>query len=231
MDVIIERWQDLQGLSEGFAKTSDHKTALQALSASEEALGRTCLIGMEDAFSSEGEKLFYQVFARAYWETCLKRKTNKARYWGLGSLLAGAAGVSGAGGVLLGGCLTLLNLLLSYLDEPVSGALVLQLITSIKRRWFLCFLIPAAFVTLWFSLACFKNALARRNYRETWVRNSVTHHRLLLAMVRFQSGIIGKDEFMRNVLEILEGNIGRFEYNMSMSGKAPSNTGREAANA
>lgn len=211
MGMEIERWQDLE-VPPG---SPDCQAALNRLSASVDSLGQKCLNNMESSFSTGGENIFYQVFARAFLECCHKRKMNKVRSWSLKTLLISAVGASGAGSVALGGFFALLNTLVSCRGKGDFDASALQLIIAIKEHWLLCLAIPAALIVMWFSLACFKGELARRNYRETWARNSVTYHMLLLAMIRFQSGMMGKDEFMNRVFEILEGNIEQFEYNIT----------------
>lgn len=226
------RWQELGFLEEsgvqGIRNLSkkEQEEVLNKLSASMETWNTKCLAGMESVFSTGQEQIFYQVFAHAYWEAYFKRKRNKAQYWNLKTLLLSAAGVSGAGAAVFGGIFTLLNTLLSH-EKLVSGETAAQLIPAVKAYGPLCFGVLAAFVLMRFSWACLRDELARRNYRETWVRHSVTYHKLSAAMVRFQSGMMGKVEFMERVMEILEGSVQQFEYNITGKGRADS--GREAS--
>jgi len=201
-------------------RQTDHQEKLNELSASLDSLRETCLNSMAHSFSTDEEQIFYQAFVCAFWENYHKRKLNKNHFWSLKTLLISALGVSGAGGLILGGIFALLNTLVSLREKGDFDAELLQLIMVIKSHWLFCFLAVAACMAVWFCLVCFKRELARRNYRETWVRNSVAYHRLFLAMIQFQSNRIGKEEFMDRVFEVLESNLDKFEYNITGTGAA-----------
>lgn len=241
--VNIRSWKDLEFFSEdGDQRISSNdkkkpETALRSLGILEENFYAECLLSLEAFFATDQEKIFYWAFVYAYWEVYFKRLKNKRRYWNFRSLLVSLVGASGGVVVLAGvfafltNLFTLLNTVLSNLTksgaEEVKGILG-QGIALVKTYWLPSCVLLAAILAAWgilrFIFACLRQEAVRRNYQEAWVRHSITYHRLNSAMVQFLSGMVGKPEFMKTVVEILGDNIERFQNNMRVQRVASEET-------
>lgn len=75
--------------------------------------------------------------------------------------------------------------------------------------------------------SCLSVEFKRRNYRDTWVRHSAAYYRLNLAMVWFLSGLTEEEDFMKEVLRILESNL--ISFGDSATSSRGVRTGTEVA--
>lgn len=126
------------------------------------------------------------------------------RYWSWLSVLLLVLGTGGSGTVVV----SLLSIARAiYSDSEVSATL------ADAARTYARLLVPL-FLALALLIACMLVEFKRRNYKDTWVRHSTTYHRLNIAMIRHLSGLTGEEDFMREVLQILEADIAYFEHNI-----------------
>ena len=169
-----------------------------------EELYESCLNALKSKFQDDGKKLFYQLFENAYRQIRDKSRENKMRYWSWLSVLLLVLGTGGSGTVVV----SLLSIARAiYSDSEVSATL------ADAARTYARLLVPL-FLALALLIACMLVEFKRRNYKDTWVRHSTTYHRLNIAMIRHLSGLTGEEDFMREVLQILEADIAYFEHNI-----------------
>lgn len=184
------------------------KQEIERLNVSATDLYETCLQSLKLKFQGEERELFYQSFENAYRQIYYKSRENKKRYWNKTSLVMFVLGTGGSGTVAAVSLFSIVRALLSVSME--SG--ILAAITHSCAPLLLPFLLALGFLT-----ACLFSEFERRNYRDTWVRHSVAYHRLNIAMVQYLSGLTGEEDFMKEVLRILETDIDRFERNTGVS--------------
>lgn len=188
--------------------TKKQNQEIKCLKVSAVELYETCLETLKSKFQGERKELFYQSFENAYRQISYKNRENKRRYWSRTSLLLIVLGTGGSGTVAAVCLFTIARELFSASTE--SGALTAVIQSCVSP--ILIFLLALGFLA-----ACLFTEFERRNYKETWARHSAAYHRLNISMVRHLSGLTGEEDFMKEVLHILEVDIDRFEHNISAS--------------
>lgn len=184
------------------------KQEIEFLNVSATELYETCLQSLKLKFQGGERELFYQSFENAYRQIYYKGRENKKHYWSKTSLVMFVLGTGGSGTVAAVSLFSIVRTLFSVSME--SGALTA--ITHSCVPLLLLFLLALGFLT-----ACLFSEFERRNFRDTWVRHSTAYHKLNIAMVQYLSGLTGEEDFMKEVLRILETNIDRFERNTGVS--------------
>lgn len=186
------------------------KQEIDNLDISEEKLYEGCLQILKAKFQGEGRELFYRSFENTYRQIYYKRKVNKRRYWSTVTLVLLVLGTGGSGTVAAASLLSIVNTFLPAMTESDGSSLV-ALVQS-HSPLFLVFLLALGFLTF-----CLAAEFERRNYKDTWVRHSTAYYRLNIAMIRFLSNLMNEDDFMKEVLQILETNLTRFEHGVNSS--------------
>lgn len=202
-------WQTLEEATCG----TDYTKITNELQASAESMFKENLKYLENDFQGEQEKIFFQAFIHAYWETYYKRCKNKQWYWSAKSLILPVIGTGGSGIVVITSACTVFSSLLSSSSAAVSDSGFFQLIAFVKAYGIPCLILVVAALIMAFSITCLKAEVKRRDYRGTWVRHSVTYHNLNLMIIRYLSGLLDKNQFMEKTLEVLGNNVERFAYN------------------
>lgn len=177
---------------------------IDCLSASAEKLYEACLQDLKSKFQGEGKELFYQSFENTYKQICYKRRENKKHYWSKTNLVLLILGTGGSGTIAVASLFSIVRNFFSALPEFDTLLTAIQSCTPL--------LLPL-FLALIFLIVCLSAEFERRNYRDTWVRHSAAYHRLNIAMIRYLSNLTSEEDFMKEVLRILEANIERFECN------------------
>lgn len=180
------------------------------LNISEEKLYEDCLQILKVRFHGEGKELFYRSFENAYRQIYYKRKGNKKRYWSTATLVLLVLGTGGSGTVAAASLFSIVNTSLSALIESDGSILV----TFLQSRGPLLLVLLLALGLL---ASCLAVEFKRRSYKDTWVRHSTAYYRLNIAMIQFLSNLTKEDDFMKEVLQILETNLTCFEQGIGSS--------------
>lgn len=209
----------LRGLrSSSFKKTrkmarEKWKQEIDNLDTSAEKLYEDCLQTLKARFQGEGKEVFYRSFENAYRQIYYKRKENKNRYWSTAALVLLALGTFGSGTVAAASLFSIVKTFLLLLKES-NGSVMMAFVQTSSPLFLVLFL------ALGFLAACLFTEFDRRNYKGSWVRHSAAYHRLNITMIRFLSSLMGEEDFMKDILRILEANITSFESGIDNSQSA-----------
>ena len=189
-------------------KNGKQQQEIDCSSASAGKLYEVCLQDLKSKFQGEGKELFYQLFENTYKQICYKRRENKKHYWSKTNLVLLVMGTGGSGTIAAASLFSIVREFFSALPESDTLPAAVQSCAPLL----LLFLLALIFLT-----ACLYTEFKRRNYRDTWVRHSAAYHRLNIAMIRYLSDLTSREDFMKEVLRILEADIERFERNAGVA--------------
>lgn len=190
------------------AAYDEQEREINCLRVSAEELYESCLKNVKSKFQEEGKAIFYQSFENAYRQIYYEARKNKKRYWNRTSIFLLVLGTGGSGTAAAVSLFSFVRILFSVSAES-------DMLPDIALSY--APLLLSLCLALGFLMACLFTEFKRRNYKDTWIRHSVAYHRLNITMIRYLSDLISEEEFMKEVLHILETDVERFEQNASDS--------------